>query len=642
MCGIAGIIGSIDPELEQSLDVMLSAQVHRGPDDSGLYRSGGDPGVLLGFRRLAILDLSSDGHQPMVDERSGNVIVFNGEIYNFAELRRTLQDEGETFRSKCDTEVLLRAYTRYGTDVLRRIRGMFAFAIYDPRHHTVFLARDRLGIKPLYYAQVRRPSGSALLFASELRSLLATNLIPRHADPIALSTYLWNGFVVGPNTMVTGISLLPAGTCMTLEIGENKLRKERYWSLGPRAPRSVEYAKQELESELLTAAKQHLISDVPLGIFLSGGVDSSAVAALAVRSGAENIKTFHIGFDEAGFDESRYARLVADALHTEHAEFRLTQSVFVAQFEQALNSLDQPTLDAINTYFVSRVVREAGFTVALAGTGGDELFGGYESFRNMPKAKRAARAIRSLPVNAVNRAMNFGMNLLFARGDSAPPQTRWAKLGALLGTGGNELSLYQIFYALFTPEFLAALEGENAMSLAPYGLTSEIRSELTGMASGLTSLSSTSVFELALFLGERLLRDSDAASMAVSLELRVPLLDHRVVEAAQAAPDSLRFSPVGKKQLLKSLAMPNLDQSIFDRPKAGFVLPIAVWAKDKLAGDIEATFADRALVESVGLQPDTLQRLWRAFMAGAPGMYWSRVWAPYVLLNWCRTHRITL
>jgi len=641
MCGIAGIIGAHDPELENRLQAVLSAQDHRGPDDSGLYRSG-EAGVLLGFRRLAILDLSADGHQPMIDEQRGNVIVFNGEIYNFAEIRRALEELGENFRSKCDTEVLLRAYAHFGTDMLGKLRGMFAFAIYDARQRRVFLARDRLGIKPLYYAEVERPTGKVLLFASELRSLLASGLFPRRADPVALSSYHWNGFVVGPNTMIRGISSLPAGTSMTVQLGNGKITKERYWALGPRMPHSPEYAKQELEAELLTAAQQHLISDVPLGIFLSGGVDSSAVAALAVRAGAGQVKTFHISFEEAGFDESRYARQVADALHTDHAEFRLTQSIFVSQLDQALKSLDQPTLDAINTYYVSRIVREAGFTVALAGTGGDELFGGYQSFRQMPKARQVARAMRVLPTSALNRALNLGMNLLFARRDSVPPQTRWAKLGGLLGTRGDELSLYQVFYALFTPEFLSELEGTEALSLAPYGLTPEMHGQLSSATAGLSPLAATSAMELALFLGERLLRDSDAASMAVSLELRVPLLDHRVVEAAQRTPDDLRFSPIGKKQLLRTLAMPNLDQRIFDRPKAGFVLPIAVWAKDKLAHEIESTFADRALVESIGLRPEALQRLWRAFLAGAPGMYWSRVWAPYVLLNWCRAHRVGL
>ena len=642
MCGIAGIIGSIDPALESALETMLSAQVHRGPDDSGLYRSDGNRGVLFGFRRLAILDLSADGHQPMVDESSGNVVIFNGEIYNFRELRRELEATGVQFRSTGDTEVLLRAYIHYGSDVVRHLRGMFAFAIYDPKQQSVFLARDRLGIKPLYYAQIERPSGKSLLFASELRALLATGLLTREADPMALRSYLWNGFVIGPNTIVRGISLLPPGTCMTVPIDSMRHSITRYWSLGPRAPRSADQALEVLKHELLTAAEQHLVSDVPLGVFLSGGVDSSAIAALAVQAGSGRVKTFHIGFDESGFDESAYARRVANDLKTEHAEFRLTQSIFLDQLESALASIDQPTFDAINTYFISHVVRQAGFTVALAGTGGDELFGGYQTFKNLPTASRWGRVLKMLPTSTLNDAFTAGMRLAFARSGSVAPQTRWAKLGSVLKTGGNELGLYQVFYSLFTPEFLSQLAKNVSDSGVWSGLPAARREELQAAISGLSPLAATTVLELALFIGERLLRDSDAASMAVSLELRVPLLDHRVVEAAQHVPDSMRFHPIGKKQLLKNLAMENLDQSIFDRPKSGFVLPIAVWSKDRLASEIASTFADRALVESVGISPNTLQQLWQAFVRGAPGLYWSRIWAPYVLLRWCRTHGISL
>ena len=642
MCGIAGIVGELDSELEACLERMLTAQTHRGPDDSGVFRGEGNPSAIFGFRRLAILDLTLEGHQPMVDRQRGNVVVFNGEIYNFASLKAELEASGEVFRSKCDTEVLLNAYGRYGAEAIRKLRGMFAFAIYDPRQRTVTLARDRLGIKPLYYAELQHRSRRVLLFSSELRSLLATKLFDRRLDPTSLSSYMWNGFVVGPNTIVRGITMMAAGTSMTIDIDTGKSVTNRYWSLGPRSSKPAELAKEELEHQLLTAARQHLVSDVPLGIFLSGGVDSSAVAALAMRSGQGRVKTFHIGFDETEFDESQYARAVANSLGTEHAEFRLTQSLFVAQLDQALSSLDQPTLDGINTYFVSRVVREAGFTVALAGTGGDELFGGYSSFPNMLRARRMAPLAKWLPTKGINRLFNTASKQIYARKYAAPPQTRWAKLGALLGAGADRLNVYQVFYGLFTPEFLAELEGETLSSLTGYGLTAECRSELEASASGLTDLSANSVYELALFLRERLLRDSDAASMAVSLELRVPLLDHEVVEAVQRVPDSLRYQPLGKKQLLKALAMPNLDPSIFDRPKAGFVLPIAVWAKDKLAKEIESTFSSRDLVESVGLRSDVLQRLWKAFLSGAPGMYWSRVWAPYVLLNWCRTHEVSL
>jgi asparagine synthase (glutamine-hydrolysing) len=642
MCGIVGVVGTFNEELVQSVNTMLATQTHRGPDDSGFFQSSTNPGAIFGFRRLAILDLTADGHQPMIDERQGNVVVFNGEIYNFSELRKTLEAEGDQFRSRCDTEVLLKAYARFGVDVVRHIAGMFAFAIFDPRENRVVIARDRLGIKPLYYAEIDRPGGKAVLFSSELRSILATRLVAPRLDPRSLDTYLWNGFVPGPHTMVEGISLLPPGTTLTIDATSGRRRIERYWSLGPRAPMTPQTAKDALEAELLTTAKQHLVSDVPLGIFLSGGVDSSAVAALAVRSGSSNVKTFHIGFEETGFDESAYARRVANALGTEHAEFQLTQSVFVKQLDAAIASLDQPTFDAINTYFVSRVVREAGFTVALAGTGGDELFGGYESFRTLSKARDASNRVRSLPIGSINQTLANTLRSLYARNNRVPPQTRWAKLGKLLATKGDPVAIYQTLYALFTPQFLEEMRINGSLSPDFDGLSTERRAEFESVIAGQTSLSATSTLELGMFIGERLLRDSDAASMAVSLELRVPLLDHRVVEAVQRVPDELRFRPLGKKSLLKSLAMPQLDPTIFDRPKAGFVLPISVWAKDRLADDIASTFSDKRLVESVGLRHETLGRLWRSFTKGSRGMYWSRVWAPYVLLRWCRTHSVSL
>lgn len=578
----------------------------------------------------------------MVDERHGNVIVFNGEIYNFAEIRRELEARGERFRSQCDTEVLLRAYAHFGPDVLGRLRGMFAFAIYDASRREVFLARDRLGIKPLYYASLKRGSGTSVLFASELRSLLASGMVPKRLNPAALHTYLWNGFVVGPDTMVEGVSLLPPGTSMTIRIDDGQVSQKRYWSLGRRATRPESEARERLEAELLEATRQHLVSDVPLGIFLSGGIDSSAIAALAVRAHTTSVKTFHVGFEESGFDESKYAEQVANALGTEHTEYRLSQSKFVDQLDDAIGSLDQPTFDAINTYFVSRVVREAGFTVALAGTGGDELFGGYSSFRNLPTAVGVLSKAKRLPLKAIERALRVGTQIALGRDDRVSPQTRWAKLGALFSTGGDLVDIYQVLYALYTPDFLGALEAGNQSAAVPFGIPDPMRSELCKSIAGLSPLEATSVLELGMFIGERLLRDSDAASMAVSLELRVPLLDHQVVEAAQRVPVHARYEPVGKKSLLRQIALSELDPSIFDRPKAGFVLPIAVWAKDRLASDIEATFSDRELVESVGLRSSPLMSLWKSFRSGAPGLYWSRIWAPYVLLRWCRLQGVSL
>ncbi len=620
---------------------MMRAQAHRGPDDSGLFRGRGEHGAVLGFQRLSILDLSPDGHQPMIDEQTQNVLVFNGEIYNYAELRSRLVQDGVAFRSQGDTEVLLRGYGRWGARIVGELRGMFGFAVFDEKRREVLIARDRLGIKPIYYAELERPQGKVVLFSSELRALLATGLFARRLDQRGVATYLWNGFVVGPNTLVRGIELLGPGHLMRISIDQPSAKPERYWQLSAKNKLSEAEAVAELERELLVAARQHLVSDVPLGVFLSGGVDSSAVASLAVRAGSRKVQTFHIGFEEAGFDESSYARRVAQALGTEHVELRLTQARFRALLPDALAGLDQPTFDAINTYFVSRVVREAGFTVALAGTGGDELFGGYKSFRELPLGQRLARATGYAPASVITQLARVATRVGYGSSGLVPPQTRWGKLGDLLLTRGDSVGAYQVAYGLYTREFLSELADAALLDLAPYGLVPDRARELAQLASECSPLTAIGLLELSLFIGERLLRDTDAASMAVSLEVRVPLLDHRVVEAAQALPDDTRFMPLGKKQLLKSLAMKELDPSIFDRPKAGFVLPIEVWAKDRLADEIEATFAERELCESVGFKSDVLGRLFSAFKSGAPGMYWSRVWAPFVLLQWCKRHEVS-
>jgi asparagine synthase (glutamine-hydrolysing) len=640
MCGIAGVIGALNPDLDSRLRAMTDAQVHRGPDSAGFFSTGQGPGVAFGFRRLAILDLRPEGNQPMIDEARRNVVVFNGEIYNYAALREELGGGGAVFRTATDTEVLLAAYGRWGEEAVGRLRGMFAFAIYDAERRTVLLARDRLGIKPLYYAVLERPEGRVMLFASELRALLATELFDRHLDPTGLGTYLWNGFVVGPNTLVRGISLLLPGALLMVRIDAPEPRPLRYWSLRERAAVSASDAVENVRRELATATRQHLVSDVPLGIFLSGGVDSSAVAALAVAAGSRKVQTFHIGFEEPSYDESRYARAVAGALGTEHVELTLTQQRFREQLDQALASLDQPTFDAINTYFVSRLVREAGFTVALAGTGGDELFGGYRSFRELPPARRVTRALRFLPDRALGAAGRLGARFKLGPFGEVPPQTRWGKLPDLLQARGDTLRLYQVSYGLFTRDFLRELAAPRTW--VPNGLPPERAEELSDSIADATPLGAVSRLELGLFIGERLLRDSDTASMATSLELRVPLLDHGVVEAVQAVPDEPRYLPLGRKQLLRSLALSGIDRALFDRPKSGFVLPIEVWAKDRLSHQIAESFANRALVEGAGLRSEPLGRLWRSFQSGAPGFYWSRIWAPYVLLDWCRRHRMSM
>ncbi len=649
MCGIAGAIGGIDAELIQAVQLASQQQRHRGPDDDGNWESGGpgQDGAMFGFRRLAIIDLSSGGHQPMVDAATGNAIVFNGEIYNYLELRSELEGLGAEFVSRSDTEVILKAYASWGEDAIGRLRGMFALAIWDRRDRTVLLARDRIGIKPLFLTTVKRPGGaSALLFASELRSLMASGLIERRLHPPALDSYLWNGFVVGPDAIIAGVQMLPPGALVRIDPRSPRYEPRRYWQLPAEAAggRDAADGAERLRHELRTAMRQHLISDVPLGVFLSGGIDSSAVAAMAAEQasgGPESVRTFNISFDEVEFDESKYASAVAGALGTDHTDVRLTQRHFLENLDDALSAIDQPTFDGINTYFVSRAVREAGITVALAGTGGDELFGGYKSFVDVPKSARAARLSRMLP-EGLSRAAAHGIaRWKLGRFGELPPQTRWGKLGDVLCSGGGVLDAYQVFYAMFTEDVHAALQGGRHATMKR-GLSIERSAELAALVADSSPRHAVSTLEIANFLGERLLRDTDWSGMAVSLEVRVPLSDHGVIEAVAAVESGRRYEPLGKKQLLRDLALSKIDPAIFDRPKSGFVLPIEAWCRQSLKHEVAEVLADRDLCAAAGLDHATVGKLWRSFSAGAPGMYWSRIWVVFVLLRWCREHRVAV
>ena len=639
MCGISGAVGWIDAECDAALARINGAQSHRGPDDEGAWKSietGAGQGASFAFRRLAIIDLSPDGHQPMVDPATGNVVVFNGELYNYKDLRNELRADGVNFKSQSDTEVLLKAYAKWGLDALVRLRGMFAFAIWDRSERRVVLARDRLGIKPLYLCTTGSADRKTLFFASELRSLLAGEVVDRRLNPQAVASYVWNGFVIGPQTIIEGVQLLGAGSAAIVR-SDGTFELQPYWKLPRYAP--ARDGIERLSEALETSVRQHLVSDVPLGVFLSGGIDSSAVTAIAANASTSGIRTFNLSFDEAQYDESKYAEAVARSLGTEHTEVRLTQSQFKAQIDAALGSIDQPTFDAINSYFVSRAVREAGMTVALAGTGGDELFGGYSSFVDIPRARRVSRTLASLPATRVRRLSRLIASWNGRKGRVAP-QTRWGKLGDVLGTRGDIVALYQTTYALFTNEFARQLLVESSAELENYGLTPARASHLRNGAKGDEILNAISVLELSNFIGERLLRDTDSASMAVSLEVRVPLLDHEVVEAAAGVETRSRFYPLRRKELLRKLALSRLPSAQFDRPKQGFGLPMDEWCRHVMRDQMEFAFAEPGRCESLGLRHDAVSQLWRAFKAGAPGVYWSRVWSIFVLLWWCRAHGI--
>jgi len=644
MCGIAGILGRIGERNRAALQRMSDAMVHRGPDGHGTWESPPDAsgsGAMLTHRRLAILDLSLAGAQPMVDPVSGHVIVFNGEIYNFQELRDRLIASGQTFQSTGDTAVLLRALGAQGPDAVASLRGMFAFASWNPHRRQLLLARDPLGIKPLYIARCPNPSGEwSLAFASELRALLCSGLLggPRLCAAAAASA-VWNGFVIGPNTAVEGVeSLWPGQLRVYAGNGKEEISRD-YWTVPP--PDADRMDEQRLATVLEECLRSHLVSDVPLGVFLSGGVDSSAVANLAQKANQAPIHTFTLAFEEPEYNEGPIARRIAGAIGTQHREVVLTEQQVVSQLDKALDSLDQPTFDGLNSYYMSRAVRQAGFTVALVGTGGDELFGGYTSFRDLPLLQRWSRRLRWVPRNALEAGARLAVSGIQRRNGLLPPQTRWAKLPAMVRRGDDLIGLYQLAYALFLPDFQAALLGADLLDDGLVdGLPAALRARLEQETRARSPLSAISVLEQRLFLGERLLRDNDAASMAASIEQRLPLVDQVLFEAVSRMPDGARYQPLLEKAALRRIGLRGLDPGLFDRPKSGFVLPFDRWIRRGLSKAIDQTLRDPVAVSAAGLAPSAVQKLWQAFLDGGSGLYWSRVWAIYVLVRWCLRHGV--
>lgn len=645
MCGIAGILGQIDEVNRAALERMQHALAHRGPDACGVYASTPDAagnGVLLAHRRLSILDLSHAADQPMTDPLGGHVIVFNGEIYNYVALRQQLQSRGQVLDSSGDTAVMLRLLAMDGVSACAKLRGMFAFALWDPRLRQLTLARDSLGIKPLYLAVNPDKTGRwQIIFASEVRAIIASGLIGKPIlNPDSIACFIWNGFVPGPPTIVQGVASLEPGRFLQISCDESRHSVGReFWS-PPRA--SADLSEAEFGESLAESVRLHLASDVPLGVFLSSGVDSSAVANLASRVSDQPIHTFTLAFEEAHLNEGEHARRIAAAIASRHQEIVLTEQRFVSNLDHALGTLDQPTFDGLNSFYMSQAVREAGLTVALVGTGGDELFGGYATFNDLPKLMHWSAPLTILPPFLRKALGRHAARLLQPHDARAlvPPQTRWAKLPEMLESRDHLLALYQLSYALFLPAFGSQLLDPDLRprAAAITGLPPTLHRQLQQEITGRSALNAISLLEQRLFLGERLLRDSDAASMAVSLEMRLPLVDSVLLEQVNRLKDSDRYHPLRRKAILRRLGLKGLDPALFERPKSGFVLPFDRWIRRNLGQSMTDTMNDRRLAAKAGLNGQAVASLWTAFQQNAPGLYWSRVWAIYVLLDWCRRH----
>jgi asparagine synthase (glutamine-hydrolysing) len=578
MCGIAGIVSADPAERIEPATIrrMCDAIVHRGPDDEGIFVKGNTG---LGMRRLSIIDLSG-GHQPVFNEDRTVWVVYNGEIYNFPELRRELEGRGHRFATHTDTEVIVHLYEEMGADCVQKLRGMFAFALWDQRHSRLLLVRDRLGKKPLHYAQI----DGRLLFGSEIKALLTVAPELAETNREALLQYFYFGYIPDPLTAFLPIQKLPPGHL--LEFEEGKVRVRKYWDLpayGTYSPRTEEECLEELESRLAEAVRIRLISDVPLGALLSGGADSSTIVALMARACSGPVKTFSIGFREAEFNEAPYAKLVAERFGTEHHELILEPDI-VETVEFLTRSLEEPFGDSsmLPTYYVSRLARQH-VTVALSGDGGDEIFAGYEryrihlndrSYRWIPQW--AGRFYREHVYDGLPHQLP-GRNLAYSI--SLPWAERYAE--------GISLQPFQREMSLLSDDFVATSE--------PLRLVRDYINK----APASDDLSRLLYLDTKTYLPGDILTKVDRMSMLTSLEARVPILDHVFLEWVTSLTPEWKMRGGDQKYILRKLAeRVGVPKEVLYRRKQGFALPLVHWIRNEL----------RDLIYSVLLDPTTLQR----------------------------------
>ena len=643
MCGLAGLMrldGRVTVEDVGAVLRMLDAQDHRGPDDWGLLlpdaaaRSrelgpllgrldpahvmtypvdSAGPTTVLGVRRLAILDRSPRGRMPMGSANRRGWLAYNGETYNYRELRAEL-GPAESFSSGSDTEVLLRAFDTWGEAALARLRGMFGLAYFQAGPTpTLLLARDRFGIKPLYWHEDRR----RVLFASEVTAIVRGGLVPDEASGEALARFLEWGSVPSPLTTVKDVRALPPGHI--LKISSRGARVERYWDLDGAveaarraAPRAAADAVVATRERLEESVRLHLVSDVPLGVFLSGGIDSSALAALAAEGRPQPLTTLSVAFEERALSEAAYARRMAARVGADHHEVLLRAPDVFADLGAFFAAMDQPTVDGLNTWCIARAAREAGLTVVLSGLGGDEVFWGYDHLRRTA-ALSLARAVMGVLPAAVRRGVTrLGpmAGALLAR----PGLDRLTALEAPTPPG-----VYHLVRGLFpratVRDLLGASEGD--LEAAAPALTGDARPGAGDLREALTRL------EFSHYLGDQLLRDTDVMGMAHSIEARVPYLDHRLVETVLGLPAALKLDRARPKPLLLDALGDRLPREIWDRPKMGFTFPMAAWMRER------APELERLCLEDKRLQRSAVEAVWSAFAAGRS--HWSRPWALLVL-----------
>jgi asparagine synthase (glutamine-hydrolysing) len=649
VCGICGVaFASRSKDAELRVRAMAAAMRHRGPDEEGfLTGEPRAPGLALGMRRLSIIDLAG-GRQPVWNETRDVAVIYNGELYNYRELRERLTLLGHRFATQSDTEILVHAWEEWGEECLMELRGMFAFALLDLRGRfatapLLFLARDPLGIKPLYYTQ----TAEGFAFASEVRALLASGIVPKQISQDALTSYMLFGGVSEPVTMLEGVFSVPPGHRMLLYVPERRRapRAHPWWdprttpaARDPRKFKDLPSAAVKLRSMLEDGVRAHLIADVPVGLFLSGGLDSGAIAALAACAHA-GIRSFTLSFPGTSYDEAPLARKVAERCGTQHTEVPLDGAAVHARIDEAVAGLDQPTMDGINTSFVSWAAREVGLKVALSGLGGDELFAGYASFANTRLLEQLTRLAWFVPRPLRRATAPLIASVLGAR------MSRDAAGKAVAAWRDPDILPHPYFYAralfppgqiekLMEPRFRPSTVGTDGVTLEPtwLGWLDRTASE----ARKLEPVAATAWLEMRCYMASTLLRDTDSVSMARSLEVRVPLLDTPLVEFVSSLPDAARLRSGAQKALLVEALGNLLPEEILGQQKRTFTLPWEEWLRGPLRPRLETSFAGIAPSLAPHLRAEGVRGVWAAFLEGKTS--WSRPWALYVLNEWCRHH----
>jgi asparagine synthase (glutamine-hydrolysing) len=614
MCGIAGIYNLKEGNsvlIGTSITKMYQALLHRGPDDYGIYESP-DKRLYLAHTRLSIIDLSPNAHQPMSDKGAKVWISYNGQVYNYRQLQSELKMRGHEFRSESDTEVVLHGYKEWGIDgLLKRLRGMFAFVICDLRHQDaasapkIFLVRDRFGIKPLYYYH----DNQVLIFSSEVNSIIKSKFIPLENNPEAEIAFLIFGHLPCPLTTKKNVFSLPAASYIAIENQNKKLVK--YYDLMKSFSGTKISDSGQIQSKIFSILKEtvqlHLVSDVPLGVFLSGGIDSSALVALASKVSPVSISTLSVIFNEKKYSELAFQRLVSRQYHTRHIELRVTESDFFKEAENIFNAIDQPTVDGVNSYFVSQAARQAGLKVMLSGTGGDEIFCGYPSFRKV----NFLRAIQHAP-----------KSLKQALGSAGLFNYKWRKFRYLLNY--DDLYFYLALRGLFIPEDVAVMLGISGKEVEDT-LTKVMLSIPGRQHLKLHPIDWLSFMEINYYLQNQLLKDTDFMSMYHAVETRVPFLDHILVDFLVSVDPRLKLSQRFPKPLLVKPLSNMLPKKIVFRKKHGFTFPFDLWLKRR-----GSTFFYNA-IEKANLNKKYAHALWRRFQDGR--LHWSRIWALVVMAS---------